>query len=502
MVLQQAPPHDPEAEATVVAAILVDDEAISRVGAFLHPQDFFQERHAWMYEAALALWDRREAINQVTLAHELARRGRLEDIGGHTYISQIVAELPTAVGMEFSGKIVERDAIFRRMIEAAGAIARIGYEGGPHVGEALGKAEALLLALRGGERLRDFVPLRALLESFLAPPAEEEEGGRIDVVRTGFADLDTLLSGGLKVSDLAVLAARPSAGKSALALAISRNFAIGQGGKVGMFSLEMAAEQVAQRLVAAEAGVESQRLALGRHTDEEQGAISRAIGALSQAEVFIDDTPGLTVAELRAKARRLTADIGLDLIVVDHMQLIHSGFGYESNRVAEMSYISRALKELARELRVPVLALSQLSRAVEARQPHVPLLSDLRESGAIEQDADVVLFIYREDMYMSREVWEDDHPGEPGAHYPAGVAQIIVAKHRNGPTGAVHLRFVRNTAKFEDLLVYDDTQGAGAAAGPDPQWSLNAFATEGAQPHAPHDDTEGAQPHAPHDDND
>ena len=198
------------------------------------------------------------------------------------------------------------------------------------------------------------------------------------------------------MSDLAVLAARPSAGKSALALAISRNFAIGQGGKVGMFSLEMAAEQVAQRLVAAEAGVESQRLAWGRHTDEEEGAISRAIGALSQAEVFIDDTPGLTVAELRAKARRLTADIGLDLIVVDHMQLIHSGFGYESNRVAEMSYISRALKELARELRVPVLALSQLSRAVEARQPHVPLLSDLRESGAIEQDADVVLFIYRE----------------------------------------------------------------------------------------------------------
>ena len=473
VVAQQAPPHNPEAEATVIASILVDLEAISRVAAFLQPQDFFQERHVWMYEAALALWDRHEAINPVTMAHELMRRGRLDEVGGHSYLSQIVADLPTSVGVEYSAKIVQRDATYRRLIEAAGVIARIGYEGGPSLQEGLGRAESLLLALRGGERLRDFVSLRDLLESFLGPPSEEDERRLLDVARTGFSDLDSLLTG-LKRSDLTVLAARPSVGKSALALSMARNLAIGQSGKVAFFSLEMSAEQLAARLVSGEAEVESQRLPWGRHSEAEEGRISRAIGVLSRAEIYIDETPGITIAELRAKARRLSHEVGLDMIIVDHMQLVHAGnsMGMDTNRVAEMSYISRSLKELARELEVPVLALSQLSRAVESRHPHVPLLSDLRESGSIEQDADVVVFIYREDMYVQQEEWEDMHPAQPES-YPSGVAQLIVAKHRNGPTGTVHLRFRKNIAKFEDLLVREDQ--ADPVAG-DAPWDLDSYA--------------------------
>ena len=251
MVIEQAPPNDPEAEATVLASLIVDEEAISRVASFLQPEDFFQERHAQIYEAALALWDRSEAINQVTIAHELQRRDQLEAVGGLTYISHIVAELPTAIGVEFSGKIVQRDGTYRRLIDAAGQIARIGYAGGPNLQEGIGRAEALLMTLSGGDRLRDFVPLRDLLESFLGPP-EEEEGRLNEPARTGFADLDQLV-GGLKRSDLTILAARPSVGKSSLALAMSQNLALGQGGRVAFFSLEMSAEQLAARLVSAEA---------------------------------------------------------------------------------------------------------------------------------------------------------------------------------------------------------------------------------------------------------
>ena len=451
MVLEQAPPSNAEAEATVVASILVDPEAVTRVASFLQPEDFFQDRHAAMYRAALALDERRESINQVTLAHELARQGKLEEAGGHAYLSAIVADLPTTVGVEYSAKIIQRDATYRRLIDAAGLIGRIGYEAGPNLPDALARAEGLLMALRGGDGLRDFVRLRDLLESFLGPPEDEDQERLREPARTGFMELDALLTG-FKRSDMAVLAARPSVGKSALALAISRNLAIGQSGKVAFFSLEMSAEQVASRLVSGEAEVTSQRLPYGMHTEAEEGRISRAIGALSRAEIYIDETPGITVAELRAKARRLAHEVGLDLIVVDHMQLVHggAGSGFDVNRVAEMSYISRSLKELARELEVPVLALSQMSRAVEARQPHIPMLSDLRESGSIEQDADVVLFIYREDMYVRQEDWEDLHPEEPEA-YQRGLAQLIVAKHRNGPTGTVHLRFRRDLAKFEDL---------------------------------------------------
>jgi replicative DNA helicase len=237
---------------------------------------------------------------------------------------------------------------------------------------------------------------------------------------------------------------------------MSQNLALGQGGRVAFFSLEMSAEQLAARLVSAEAEVEFSRLPFGRHSETEEGRISRAIGRLSRAEIYIDDTPGMTVAELRAKARRLDHDVGLDLVVVDHIQLLHaSAGGGDGNRVTEMSFMSRSLKELAREQEIPVVALSQLSRAVEQRHPHVPMLSDLRDSGSLEQDADVVLFIYREDMYVAPDEWDDLHPEEP-ENYPNGDAQIIVAKHRNGPTGTVHLRFVKKLAKFEDFFTREE----------------------------------------------
>jgi replicative DNA helicase len=444
-----------EAEDAIVASLLVDSEAIHHVAPIVKPEDFFREKNAWAYEACLALFDRNEAINQVTVAHELARRERLEEIGGAAYLSRLVAELPTAVGVEHYARIVKRDAIYRQLIQRSAQIAQMAYQGGPDLEGALVRAEGLILNLRGGERLRDFVHISEVLDNYWEQAGSEAEGPRFQGhVRTGFVDLDTLL-GGLKHSDLIVLAARPSIGKTSLGLNAARNASVGQGARVAIFSLEMAAEQLAQRLLASESGVDSTRLRLGEHTEREERRLMHALGTLAQAEIYVDDSPVLTMTEIRGKALRLHREKGLDLVVVDYMQLIH-GAGRTDNRVQEISYISRALKELARELDVPVIAVSQLSRAPELRTPHIPQLSDLRESGSIEQDADVVMFIYREDVYVAREQWQASHPEAAGDAYPAGIAQIIVAKHRNGPTGTVHLRFRQRVARFEDLLVREE----------------------------------------------
>jgi len=265
-------------------------------------------------------------------------------------------------------------------------------------------------------------------------------------------DLDTLL-GGLKRADLIVVAARPAVGKTSLALNFARNAAARQRATVGVFSVEMAKEQLVQRLLAAEAGVDSTRLGFGMHSDREQARIINALGVLSDLDIYVDDTAMLTVAEMRAKTRRLHLERGLDLLVVDHLQLMHGGMRHD-NRVQEVSYITRSLKELARDLDVPVIACSQLSRALEARPSHIPQLSDLRDSGSIEQDADVVMFIYREEKHVTREEWQNRH-ADRASEYPAGIAQIIIAKHRNGPTDTIHLRFREKIARFEDLLVRD-----------------------------------------------
>jgi replicative DNA helicase len=447
-VFEQLPPHDIQAEESVVASLLVDEEAIFKVAPILRPSDFFRESNGWTYDACVALWERNETINQVTVAHELDRRGKLEEVGGLTYLSELILNLPTPIGVENYAQIVKRDSTYRQMLSVATNIAQISYQGGPNLEAALSKAESLVYALRSGERLRDFVHIRDFLDPYLDPPDADTMTPYAGHVRTGLSQVDQLL-GGLNPSDLIIVAARTGVGKTSLMLNFARNAAVGQNAKVAVFSLEMAGEQLAQRLLAAEARVDSARLRLGLHSEVEESRIMHAHGVLSSADIYVDDSAALQIPELRAKVMRLKRDNGLDLIVVDYLQLVHGN--RSDNRVQEISFITRSLKELARELNVPVVAGSQLSRAPEQRQPHIPMLSDLRESGSIEQDADVVIFIYREEMYVSRSDWEAMHPDRQSDPYPQGKATIIIAKHRNGPTGAIEVRFRDHISKFEDF---------------------------------------------------
>lgn len=441
-------PADVDAEEAVVASLLVDEDAVYKVQGILRPEDFHSEGLGFAYAACLALMERGETINQVTVAHELSRQKRLEDAGGAGYLSRIVADLPTPIGVEHYAYIVQRDSIYRSLIGATRQIADMAHQGGPKMEDVLSRAEELIFALHRGDRFRDFFHIRNLLEQYLETPGvESRDANLLAGLRSGFVDLDTLL-GGLKRSDLVILAARPSIGKTTLALNIARNAAIGQGARIAIFSLEMAAPQLAQRLLASESGVDSTRLRLGEHNEAEERRIMHSMGVLAEAEIYIDDTAVQRVGEIRAKAHRLHREHPLDLIVVDYLQLVQGTSSRGDNRVAEVTEISRSLKALARELDVVVIACSQLSRAPEQRIPHIPMLSDLRESGSIEQDADVVMFIYREDAYVNRDQWESQNPTEP---YPDGIAQIIIAKHRNGPTGNVHLRLRRHLTRFEDL---------------------------------------------------
>ena len=445
------PPHDVGAEEAIIASLLLDDDAYARVLPIVEPSDFFREQNAWCFEAALALAMRGEAVTVPTLAHELDRAGRLDVAGGEPYLVEIAGKYFTALGVEAHARIVARDALYRRLINAAGKIAQRAYEGGPNDQRVLADAEQLLLSIRSSRAAGDFTSLRDLLGAFLEDPGEAAEGILHEGVRSGFMDLDAVLDG-FKRGDLVVLAARTGVGKTALMLNLARNAAVGQHATVAFFSLEMSGEQLATRLLSTEADVGSARLRLGQHRDDEERRVMRAIEVLSESAIHIDDSAVLTVPEIRAKCRRLQADGGLDLVVVDYLQLLH-GAGRADTRANEISAITRSLKEMARELSVPVIAASQLSRAVESRNPHIPMLSDLRESGAIEQDADVVIFIYREDVYLNAEQWQDSHPDAPGGQHPTGLAQIIVAKHRNGPTDTITVRFRDQTASFHDLVL-------------------------------------------------
>jgi replicative DNA helicase len=447
---ERALPSDGEAEEAVIASILVDEDAIYRIHNVLRAEDFYREQNRWVFEACLALWERGETTNQVTVAHELVRRGKLDDAGGPGFLGRIVAQLPTPIGVEHYAGIVRRDSIYRQLISASAQITQMAYQGGPDLDAVLGRAEALVLALRTSDRFRDFIHIRQLLEEYLEAPGPEAIGANLVTahVRTGFVDLDTLL-GGLKRKDLILVAARPGLGKTSFALNIARNAAIGQGARVAIFSLEMSAEQLAQRLLSSESGIDSTRLRLGEQNESEERRILHAMGVLAEAEIYIDDSPVQRVQEIRAKARRLQAEKGIDLIVVDYLQLVHGSMSRSDNRVAEVSEISRSMKEIAREIEVPVIACSQLSRAPEQRPSHVPMLSDLRESGSLEQDADVVAFLYREDAYVTEEDWDRLHPNQP---YPEGLCQVVIAKHRNGPTGVLDLRFRKQLTRFEDLV--------------------------------------------------
>jgi len=451
------PPHDTSAEEAVLASILVDPDAVLEVlSSNLKPEDFYREQNRWIFEACKDLFDRGETINQITCGHELARRGQLDDAGGVAYLSRIVTYLPTSVGAQHYANIIQADATYRRLISAATQIVRRAHESGASIDDVtsvLSEAEAMIARVRQDGLTRDFVHIKDLLAGFLetAQSSEAATAAQARSIRTGFSDLDQLLTG-LKRGDLVILAARPSLGKTSLALNFARNAAVSQSAVVAFFSIEMASEQLVTRLLASESGVDSMRLMLGHQSEREEKKVMQSLGTLADLSLFFDDSAMLTISDMRGKAKRLQQERGgLDLILVDYLQLMSSGVRNE-NRVQEVSHISRGLKHLARDLDVPVVACSQLSRAAETRANNMPLLSDLRESGSIEQDADVVMFIYREDKYITREQWEKEHASD-GKHreYPAGVTQVIVAKHRNGPTGNIHLRFREKIARFEDL---------------------------------------------------
>lgn len=432
------PPHNTDAEEALLGSLLIDRDAIAPIAAFLRPEDFYRERNALIYGAMLALHQRGEPVDIVTLSDELRRTERYEAAGGLAYLTSLLTVVPTSLHAERYARIVERAAVRRRLIRAAGQIAALGYNEALDTDAALEEAERALFAVTERRSHRDFRKLADVLREYweqllLTADVDRLERG----IPTDFKDLDRLL-GGLQRSDLIIVAARPSMGKSSFALCLARNAAVRFGAKVAFFSLEMSMLQLAQRLLFSESGVDSSRLRQATLGQVERRKLAEALSVLAAAPIYLDDTPNIPLAELRAKARRLHHDITLDLVVVDYLQLIQ-GSGRD-NRVNEIGEISRSLKALARDLNVPVVALSQLSRAVESRSPHIPMLSDLRESGSLEQDADVVLFIYREEVY--------DKDTEK-----KGIAEIHVAKHRNGPTGQVSLLWLEKLTKFVDLGV-------------------------------------------------
>ncbi len=449
MYTDKLPPHDIEAEESVLGSLLIDGDAITKVAAFLKPEDFYRDRDRYVYEACLAIFNRNEGINQVTVAHELELKGRLDETGGPAFLSHLVSIIPTPLHVEHYGRIVNRTSTLRKLIQAAGEIVAMGYEGAADIEALLGRAEDVLFRVRAGQPSRSFVSLREVLDTYLEERSAAEvsplEVGGAPVV-TGFEALDGAL-GGLQRSDLVILAARPSLGKSALAITMALN-AARQGATVGIFSLEMSREQIALRLLSTEASVDGHLLRLGLLSEPDERKVLDAVGGLSDLPIYIDDTPFQSVVEMRSKARRLHLERkGLDLLIVDYLQLVNGG-SRTDNRVQEIGEITRSLKGLARDLNCVVLAASQLSRAIEMRPTHRPQLSDLRESGSIEQDADIVAFIHREDKVYTEEEWDQRYPEQP---YPKNIAEIVIAKHRHGPTGSVRLYFREEYVRFESI---------------------------------------------------
>jgi replicative DNA helicase len=432
------PPQSIDAEEAVLGAMMLSPSAIAAVSEFLEPSDFYRESHGTIYRAALALYGRGEPVDAITLVDELEERGELESVGGRARIHELAALVPAAANAGHYGRIVRESATLRGLIRAGGEISRLGWEGQGEPRELVDRAEQIVFDLSQQRVTGDFSHIEALLkESFERITALYESGTDVAGVPSGFRDLDRVTSG-FQQGNLIVLAARPSMGKSALGLGIAANLAVRHGTPVAIFTLEMSKAEVTQRLMCSEAKVESQRLRTGRLAPEDWPRLTAACDKLAKAPIFVDDTASVTMMEIRSKARRLKSkhpDLGL--IVVDYMQLMTSGTSVE-NRVQEVSQISRNLKLLARDLDLPILALSQLSRAVEQRHDKRPILSDLRESGSIEQDADLVVFLYRDDYY-------DEGSDQQG------IAEAIVAKHRNGPTDTVKLSFLKRYAKFADL---------------------------------------------------
>ena len=437
-VMQNMPPQSIEAEQAVLGAIMIDADRLISASERLLPQDFYRASHQRIFEAMLVLSDRGEAIDLVTVTAELSTLGILDEIGGLPYLAELAEGVPTAVNINYYVNVVDQKSTLRRLIRTAGEIVTDGYERQNEVDVLLNEAERKILEVSQGKGSASFIPISDVLTSAYATIDKlHKQSGETTGIPTGFQDLDKMTAG-FQRNDLIIVAARPSVGKTAFALNISQNVATRADENVAIFSLEMGAEQLVMRMLCAEGNVDAQRLRTGQLEEEDWGKLSLAMSNLSQAGIYIDDTPGIRVNDIRAKCRRLKQEHGLGMIMIDYLQLIQGNGRSSDNRQQEVSEISRSLKSLARELEVPVIALSQLSRGVESRQDKRPMMSDIRESGAIEQDADIVAFLYRDDYYNKET--ED-----------ANTIEIIIAKQRNGPTGTVKLAFRKEFNKFVDL---------------------------------------------------
>lgn len=432
------PPQNIEAEASVLGALLLDQEAIIKVVDIVKPEDFYKEVHRVVFESVLELFEERNPCDVVTLANKLEEKDELDKIGGASYLTSLVNNVPTTANVAHYAQIIQHKATLRKLINAASKISALGFNEDEDIESVLDEAEQAIFKVSQKYLRENFIPIKEVLaDSFERIDKLHKDKGGLRGIPTGFTDMDNILAG-LQAADLVILAGRPSMGKTSLALNIAQHVATKEGIPVGIFSLEMSKEQLVDRLICAEANVDSWKLRTGNLSDDDFPKIGHAMGVLSEAPFFIDDSPSANVMEMRAKARRLQSEHNLGLIVIDYMQLMESRYRREANRVQEISEISRSLKSLARELNIPVICLSQLSRAVEQRPGRIPQLADLRESGSIEQDADVVMFIYRKDYY------EKDTEKK-------NIADILIRKHRNGPTGDIELRFTPEQMKFTNL---------------------------------------------------
>lgn len=431
------PPQNLDAEKSLLGAMLLDKETVSKVIDILHPEDFYDERHGWIYGAIKELYDSHRPVDIVTVTEVLANKEQLEKIGGASKLAALTTSTPSAAHAVQYAEIIANKATLRRLISAASTIGELGLVKEGNLEELLDRAEKTLFDVSRKHLRTPFVQVRDVLtETFERIDSLHENRGQLRGIPTGFKDIDNLLAG-LQNGDLVIVAARPSIGKTSLVLNIALNAAMQGHYHVGVFSLEMSKEQVVDRFLSAQSNIDSWKLRTGNLAESDFGLLSEAMGALSEIPLYIDDSAFMNVMEIRTKARRLKAERGLDLLIVDHIQLMEGAITRES-RVQEMSEVSRSLKALAKELNIPVIAVSQLSRQVEQRPRKIPQLSDLRESGSIEQDADVVMFVYREEYYNPQTERKN-------------IADIIVAKHRNGPVGRVELYFDANRMVFRNL---------------------------------------------------
>ena len=441
--MEQLPPHNLEAEQACLGSLLIDKDAVLKIADIINPEDFYSDKHRFIYQAMQDVYSQHDPIDIVSIANRLTEMNQLEAVGGRSYIVSLTTVVPSAANVISYANIVQRKATLRRLITAAHTILQTAYDDSTDdVSKQLDNSEQALFSVSQKHLRQNFVPIGNILaDAFERIDEIHKEAGKLRGVPSGYIDLDSKL-GGMQKSDLIILAARPSMGKTSLALDIARHVAVIERVPVGIFSLEMSRDQLVDRLLCAQAGVDLWKMRTGKLSDapgrDDFPRIGQAMGVLSEAPLYIDDSPMTNVMEIRTKARRLQMEHGLGLIVLDYLQLMEGRTGKSDNRVQEIAEISRALKGLARELQVPVLALSQLSRAVESQTVPIPKLAHLRESGSIEQDADVVMFIYREEYYKQ----DTDRKN---------IADVIIAKHRNGPTGKVELFFDIEKASFKNL---------------------------------------------------